>query len=138
MNDDFNFSLWFIFRLVTFKFPKSFHYKILLIQIRVVLQSDLRKLPQDSGIKDQTNLLFDHSYITAPIHLIVLIYAPSFPLRQRSLAHRCPPPLHIGRQPGADSCRPHARHQCRHQNCGCFLQAPSIRQRLTTADNYCS
>ena len=34
------------------------------MQIRVVLQSDLRKLPQDSGIQDQTNLIFDHSNIT--------------------------------------------------------------------------
>ena len=138
MKNDFNLSLWFIFRLVTFKFPKSFHYKILLIQIRVVLQSDLRKLPQDSGIQDQTNFLFDHSNITTPIFLIVLIYASSFPLRQRSLAHRCPPPLPIGRQLEADSCRPQARRQCRNQHRGCFLQAPPIRQKLKTADTYCS
>ena len=50
-------------KTVNIYIPKSFP-KILLIQIRVVLQSDLRKLPQDSGIKDQTNLLFDHPNIT--------------------------------------------------------------------------
>ena len=44
----------------------------------------------------------------------------------------------MGHQLEADSCPPHARHQCRHQHRGGFLQAPPVRQKLTTADTYCS
>ena len=143
---DFNLSLWFIIRQVTFRFQRA------ILRFCWCRFEWCCKVTCESCHKTQVLKIRQSQYLITSIplfqktnirhHIEVLPYSMNLcillPPRRKSLAQRCPPLLPIGPQLEADSCRIQARHQCRHQRCGCFLQAPPIRQKLTTADTCCS